>query len=108
MHAPIRYVVPAAVACTSVSPRPSFDVSVGLIVPTIVTSSPSRIHVIPSPMTTIQCHRAHGSRSSRNGMSVVTCEVEAANGPPGSSERATYEVPDRFDSETALGKEPYG
>ena len=54
------------------SPSP---VSVGLsasdIEPTIVTSSPSRIQTVPRPITTIQCHRAQGSRSSRAGMSVV-------------------------------------
>src|SRR4051794_9526312 len=42
------------------------------IEPTIVTSKPSRIHVIPSAMTTSQCHRLQGSRSSRRGMSVRT------------------------------------
>ena len=53
-------------------PRP---VSAGLrasdIEPTMVTSSPSRIHTVPSPTTIIQCQRAHGSRSIRAGMSVV-------------------------------------
>ena len=39
--------------------------------PTIVTSRPSRIQTVPSPITTSQCQRAHGSRSSRAGMSVV-------------------------------------
>ena len=43
--------------------------------PTIVTSSPSRIHTAPSPMTIIQWNRAHGSRSRRAGMSVLTVPV---------------------------------
>ena len=38
--------------------------------PTSVTSSPSRIHVIPSAQTTSQWNRLHGSRSSRAGTSV--------------------------------------
>ena len=38
--------------------------------PTIVTSSPSRIHTVPSPIRIFQCHRDHGSRSSRAGMLV--------------------------------------
>ena len=45
------------------------------IEPTMVTSSPSRIQTVPSPITISQCHRAHGSRSSRAGMSVVICPV---------------------------------
>ena len=36
-----------------------------------IVSRPSRIHTVPSPMTTSQCHRAQGSRSSRAGMLVV-------------------------------------
>ncbi len=40
------------------------------IEPTIVTSSPSRIHTVPSPMRMRQCQRDHGSRSSRAGMLV--------------------------------------
>ena len=51
------------------------SVSRSPIEPTIVTSSPSRIHTVPSPMTTIQCQRAHGSRSSRPGMFVVIWPV---------------------------------
>ena len=38
--------------------------------PTIVTSRPSRIQTVPSPISTIQCQRAHGSRSSRAGIFV--------------------------------------
>ncbi len=33
------------------------------IEPTMVTSSPSRIQTVPSPITISQCHRAHGSRT---------------------------------------------
>ena len=38
------------------------------IEPTIVTSSPSRIHTVPRPMTTSQWNRDHGSRSRRAGI----------------------------------------
>ena len=41
------------------------------IAPTIVTSTPSRIHTVPRPKTTSQCQRLHGSRSIRPGMRVV-------------------------------------
>ena len=40
------------------------------IAPTIVTSSPSRIQTVPSPITIRQWKRDHGSRSSRAGMFV--------------------------------------
>src|SRR5258705_4884310 len=43
----------------------------GAIAPTIVTCSPSRIHTVPSPMTTLQWKRDHGSRSRRAGMFVL-------------------------------------
>ena len=43
--------------------------------PTIVTSRPSRIQTVPSPMMIIQCHRDHGSRSSRAGTLVLTVPV---------------------------------
>ena len=39
--------------------------------PTIVTSTPSRIHTVPRPRMTSQCQRLHGSRSMRPGMRVV-------------------------------------
>ncbi len=45
--------------------------------PTRVTSSPSRIHTVPSPMTIVQCHRDQGSRSRRAGTFVVTVPVPA-------------------------------
>ena len=41
----------------------------------MVTSSPSRIHTVPSPITTSQCQRDQGSRSIRAGMSVVIVPV---------------------------------
>ena len=44
----------------------------------MVTSRPSRIHTVPSPITTSQCQRAHGSRSSRAGMSVVMRPVSTS------------------------------
>ena len=66
--------------CDSVSaiPEPS-SVRRLAIVPTIVTSSPSRIHTAPRPMTTSQCQRAHGSRSIRAGMfvSIVRSSTES-------------------------------
>jgi hypothetical protein len=49
------------------------------MVPTMVTSSPSRIHTAPRPTTTSQCHRAHGSRSIRAGMFVSI--VRSSTGP---------------------------
>ena len=56
------------------------------IAPTSVTSKPSRIHVIPSPATTSQCHRLHGSRSRRRGIIVSTTgPVSAKRGAHGSS-----------------------
>ena len=71
-------------------PRPVLaGFSASLIDPTIVTSSPSRIHTVPRPITTIQCHRAHGRRSSRAGMSVVMRPVSTVSdmGPPEVSPR---------------------
>jgi len=47
-------------------------VSMLAIAPTIVTSRPSRIHVIPSPITTFPCQRLHGSLSNRAGIIVST------------------------------------
>src|SRR4051812_22208312 len=58
-------------------PEP-FSVRREEIVPTIVTSSPSRIHTVPSPISTIQCQRAHGSRSSRAGIFVSMIRPSAA------------------------------
>ena len=76
MQAPATYIAPAMPTSALESPRP---VPSGLraadIDPTMVTSSPSRIQTVPRPMTTIQCHRAHGSRSIRAGMSVVMVPV---------------------------------
>ncbi len=43
--------------------------------PTIVTSRPSRIQTVPSPMMIIQCHRDQGSRSSRAGTLVLIVPV---------------------------------
>ena len=42
------------------------------IEPTIVTSRPSRIHTVPSPIRILQCQRDQGRRSSRAGMLVST------------------------------------
>ena len=49
--------------------------------PTSVTSKPSRIHVIPRPMTTSQCQRLQGSRSSRRGIMVSTASPVAPSSP---------------------------
>src|SRR6478752_7274516 len=46
--------------------------------PTMVTSSPSRIHTVPSPMTTSQWNFDHGRRSSRAGMVVWIVFSDAA------------------------------
>ena len=55
-----------------VRPIVCLSVSALAIEPTSVTSKPSRIQVIPRPMTTSQCQRLQGSRSSRFGMFVLT------------------------------------
>src|SRR3954447_16870842 len=47
--------------------------------PTIVTANPSRIHTVPRPMMIIQCHRDHGSRSIRAGMSVSIVRSETGS-----------------------------
>src|SRR3954468_20534696 len=70
--APSRYHVPAELACLVVRFSVSDFVRTLASEPTSVTSKPSRIHVIPSPITTIQCHLLHGSRSSRRGIIVST------------------------------------
>ena len=61
----------------SLSPRPlSGSVRRLAIAPTMVTSSPARIQTVPSPITTSQCHRAQGSRSSRPGIRVSMTPAE--------------------------------
>src|SRR6185312_12161693 len=50
-------------------PEPLADIAPA-IEPTIVTSSPSRIHTVPRPMRIFQCHLDHGKRSNRAGMLV--------------------------------------
>ena len=45
------------------------------MLPTMVTSRPSRIHTVPRPITIIQCHRDQGRRSRRAGTLVVTVPV---------------------------------
>src|SRR4051812_4864256 len=68
-----------------VSPSPSVDdFRASDIEPTIVTSRPSRIQTVPSPITMTQCHRAQGSRSSLAGMSVLIWPVSTllAMAPP--------------------------
>ncbi len=57
----------------------------GETAPTSVTSSPSRIQMIPSAPTTSQWNRLHGSRSRRAGAVVSTmsdAEAGASKGGP--------------------------
>src|SRR6185369_9036169 len=53
-------------------PSASFSLRRLAIAPTIVTSSPSRIHTVPRPRTTSQCQPLHGRRSIRAGIRVST------------------------------------
>lgn len=69
--------MPVTWAPLMASPLPSSE-SLLAMFPTTVTSSPSRIQTVPSPMTIIQCHRDQGSRSSRAGILVVTVLCPAA------------------------------
>ena len=72
MQAPATYTAPARPIWELLIPRPVLSgLRASLIDPTMVTSSPSRIQTVPRPTTMSQCHRAHGSRSIRAGMSVV-------------------------------------
>src|SRR5262249_39522705 len=68
---PARYA--DAVSPTSDSKKCNVAVWVrmGPMAATMDTSSPSNTHVIPSAVTTSQCHRDHGSWSIRCGMLVV-------------------------------------
>src|SRR5690606_26882140 len=52
--------------------------SCGVRLPTMVTSRPSRIQTVPSPMTIIQCQRDQGSRSSLAGTLVVMVPVSTS------------------------------
>src|SRR3954451_3670289 len=61
-------------------PSASFSLSRLAIAPTIVTSRPSRIHTVPSPTTTSQCHPLHGRRSMRAGIRVRTVSSAAPMG----------------------------
>src|SRR5215207_3812655 len=53
------------------------SVSLPAMLPTIVTSSPSRTQVTPRAKTTSQCHRLHGHRSILAGILVSTAWVAA-------------------------------
>src|SRR4051812_33059163 len=76
MQAPATYIAPATPMSELLMPRPVLaGFRASDIEPTIVTSSPSRIHTVPRPTTIIQCQRAQGRRSNRAGMSVVICPV---------------------------------
>src|SRR5690349_4370794 len=56
---------------TSVALRPSVSGSWSTLpsAPTIVTSRPSKIHVMPSAVTKRECHETHARLSRRCGMS---------------------------------------
>ncbi|CAO5184729.1 hypothetical protein FAIPA1_50002 [Frankia sp. AiPs1] len=56
--------------------------------PTIVTSSPSRIHTVPRPTMIIQWNRAQGSRSNRAGIAVRTTPD-----PPPPHDVPSHDVP---------------
>src|SRR5262245_14720806 len=65
-------------AAVMASPLPGSDSRVA-IDPTIVTSSPSRIHTVPSPMRIRQWNRDHGNRSNRDGTRVsILCTSTSA------------------------------
>jgi hypothetical protein len=68
--APPMYSEPDHPICPAVSPSASGRSSTPPMEPTRVTSSPSRIQATPSAITTRQCQRDHGRRSSRAGMSL--------------------------------------
>ena len=71
-HAPATYIdaaQPATSAEEMLMPLPLAEIAPA-IEPTIVTSRPSRIHTVPSPMRILQCQRDQGRRSSRAGMLV--------------------------------------
>jgi hypothetical protein len=57
-------------------PLPSSERRLAML-PTIVTSRPSRIHTVPRPITIIQCQRDQGRRSRREGTDVVTVPMVA-------------------------------
>src|SRR4051794_26517727 len=61
-------------------PSASLSLSRLAIAPTIVTSRPSRIHTVPRPSTTSQCHPLQGRRSMRPGMRVRTVSSPAPIG----------------------------
>src|SRR3954447_16485137 len=71
-HAPATYSAAAIpVTCPEEmdSPLPGSESRLAML-PTTVTSRPSRIHTVPSPMTIVQCQRDQGSRSNRAGTDV--------------------------------------
>src|SRR4051794_11774039 len=70
-------------------PSASCSASRLAIAPTIVTSSPSRIHTVPSPSTTSQCQPLHGSRSIRAGIRVSTVSALMVRGVSGYAQGET-------------------
>src|SRR5262245_27674484 len=82
-HAPVMKSAAATPISAAVSSMPlPCSVRREATLPTMVTSRPSRIQTPPSPMTTRQWNRDHGSRSSRAGICVVILPVCTAMAPP--------------------------
>ncbi len=124
-HAPATYSAAAMpVTCPEEMdrPLPGSDNRLAML-PTTVTSRPSRIHTVPSPMTIVQCQRDQGSRSSLAGMSVVTvrpvsaCAVVVTEGLPPRRANPTRVPPPPLPSPPAsaahtehpvIGQSPHG
>src|SRR6266850_1203785 len=70
--APARYALPAKPTSALLKRSTGLALSAPATVPASVTSSPSRIQVMPSATTTSVWKRPQGSRSSRAGISVST------------------------------------
>src|SRR5689334_2800671 len=64
------------------------------IAPTIVTSRPSRIHTVPRPVITSQCHPLQGSRSIRAGIRVSTVSRILTACPASGGEEREVGTPD--------------
>ena len=75
---PARYAEAVSPTSDSVRCNVVTCVRTGPSAATMDTSSPSSTHVMPSAVTTSQCHRDQGSRSIRCGILVVKEEPGAA------------------------------
>ena len=76
--------MPVTWASVMGSPLPGPESRLAML-PTTVTSRPSRIHTAPRPMTIIQCRPDRGSRSNRAGTLVVTIAASPPRGGGGAS-----------------------